>query len=217
MELFKLGNDFLVEIDKEWTLRTKAASGIYMIQNSINGNCYIGSAKILKDRFNLHRKGLINNTHHNIILLRAVEKYGISSFVFKVLELVEIGKLIEREQFYIDTLNPTYNICRIAGSSLGIKRNAEVCRNNRLGKKDTEETKGRKRQAYRNHNIANRKGQSMSDEARRKISVNSAKIWEGKKFSDKHRYNLSVSHKEAYKVKELSEQDAIKIDKLLSK
>lgn len=30
-----------------------------------------------------------------------------------------------REQYYIDTLKPEYNICKIAGSSLGVKHSAE--------------------------------------------------------------------------------------------
>jgi len=34
--------------------------------------------------------------------------------------------LLEREQYYFDTLNPTYNILPIAASSLGSKRSAEV-------------------------------------------------------------------------------------------
>lgn len=34
--------------------------------------------------------------------------------------------LLEREQYYIDTLNPEYNILKIAGSRLGVKHTLEV-------------------------------------------------------------------------------------------
>jgi group I intron endonuclease len=53
---------------------------------------------------------------------RSFDKYGESTFVFRLLELVEPSKCIEREQFYIDTLNPTLNIKREAlRSCIGVK------------------------------------------------------------------------------------------------
>ena len=44
-------------------------------------------------------------------------KYG--KFRLDILEYCERSECIKREQFYIDTLNPYYNICTNAGSSLG--------------------------------------------------------------------------------------------------
>lgn len=49
----------------------------------------------------------------------ALLKYGYGSFKLEILEYCEIDVLIEREQYYIDLLKPEYNICRIAGSTLG--------------------------------------------------------------------------------------------------
>jgi group I intron endonuclease len=37
----------------------------------------------------------------------------------EILEYCESGKCLEREQYYIDLLNPKYNLLKIAGSRLG--------------------------------------------------------------------------------------------------
>lgn len=94
-------------------------SGIYEIRNKVNNNIYIGSAVSLFDRKNLHFSQLKRGIHHSIILQRAYNKYGKNNLVFKIIEECDITILIEREQYYIDTLNPLYNVCKIAGSSTG--------------------------------------------------------------------------------------------------
>ena len=103
----------------------RSKKGIYQILNIINQKCYIGSAIRFSSRFGVHRNTLRNNKHHSIILQRAWNKYGENSFIFNILEECDIEKLIEREQYYIDLLKPEYNICKIAGSCLGIKFSAE--------------------------------------------------------------------------------------------
>jgi group I intron endonuclease len=97
-------------------------SGIYAFVNIENNNTYIGSAKNLKNRFKQHYNGL----RSNIILQKAIKKYGIDNFYFIVLEYCEIKDLISREQFYIDQLQPTYNILFKAGSTLGYKHSEEI-------------------------------------------------------------------------------------------
>lgn len=46
-------------------------------------------------------------------------KYGHSSFSLTILEYCEKSKLNEREQFYLDNLEPDYNILKNAASFLG--------------------------------------------------------------------------------------------------
>ena len=46
-------------------------------------------------------------------------KYGYNNFRLEILEYCDPSNVIEREQYYLDKLKPTYNICNIAGSSLG--------------------------------------------------------------------------------------------------
>lgn len=94
-------------------------SGVYRIRNILNNDCYIGSAIKLVDRKNTHYSALRRNIHHSIILQNAVNKYGINNFSFELIEYTDKNSLIIKEQHYIDTLLPKYNICKIAGNSLG--------------------------------------------------------------------------------------------------
>ncbi len=96
--------------------------GIYAIFNTITEHRYIGSAKHFKRRKYAHFKKLRNNIHPNPHLQAAFNKYGESAFIFEIVEVVsDMSILTEREQHYLDTLNPEYNIRRIATSNIGIK------------------------------------------------------------------------------------------------
>ena len=55
----------------------------------------------------------------SLIISRALIKYGYSNFSLTILEYCEKSELQEREQFYLDSLGPVYNILKIAGSSSG--------------------------------------------------------------------------------------------------
>jgi group I intron endonuclease len=101
-------------------------SGIYIIKNCIDDRCYVGSATSLKDRQRHHLLKLKDGSHRNVHLLRFVVKYGVDKIFFEILERCEPEKLLEREQYYIDTLNPVFNIQRVAGSNLGIVFGDEV-------------------------------------------------------------------------------------------
>jgi group I intron endonuclease len=94
-------------------------SGIYKIENQITKDVYIGSSVNLSNRKSRHFKDLEKNIHHSIILQRAVNKYGIENFNFIIIEKCDKNSLLIREQYYLDTLLPLYNILTIAGNSLG--------------------------------------------------------------------------------------------------
>lgn len=68
---------------------------------------------------------------NNSRIYRALVKYGYSSFKLEILEYCEPGILIGREQYYLDLLNPEYNIwqplAKKAGSLLGF-RHSEASR-----------------------------------------------------------------------------------------
>jgi group I intron endonuclease len=82
---------------------------------------YIGSAssynnkKIQKGfyiRFYHHLKDLRNNKHNSKYLQNVVNKYGIEGIRFEILEIIESTDrklILEREQYYLDTLKPVYN------------------------------------------------------------------------------------------------------------
>ena len=101
--------------------------GIYKITSKIKGDFYIGSAVNLTGRKNKHYNMLKLKTHHNVKLQNHSNKYGVEDLVFSVLENINDEKLlISREQFYIDNFNPVFNICKKAGSRLGVKITEET-------------------------------------------------------------------------------------------
>lgn len=96
--------------------------GIYKIRNIVNNKLYIGSSCRMQKRKTEHLYDLRRNKHHSPKLQNAWNKYGENNFVFEVIEEVE-KNLIIREQFWIDTLTPDYNILTICcNSRKGVKR-----------------------------------------------------------------------------------------------
>lgn len=96
-------------------------SGIYVIRCSASGNCYVGSTSNFAHRWNVHRSTLRNGKHHSVVLQRAWLKYGEGSFSARIIEVCEPTQetLIEREQFWLDLIKPTYNCSMTARVSLG--------------------------------------------------------------------------------------------------
>lgn len=100
--------------------------GVYRITNLKNGKFYIGSSTInVHQRYNDHKSQLKAGIHPNIHLQRSYNKHGLEVFSFQVLEYCT--NVLEREQHYMDTLKPEYNIEVIAGNSAGTKRSKETC------------------------------------------------------------------------------------------
>jgi len=58
-------------------------------------------------------------------IFSALLKYGYSKFIVEILEYCEPTDTISREQYYLEKLNPEYNILTKAGSSLGFKHSAQ--------------------------------------------------------------------------------------------
>ena len=114
---------------------------IYKIVVGEGRKTYVGSSiHGLKQRQSEHLNLLRRGLHHNRHLQNYHNKYGHKSFVFSVIE--EVGnreKILEREQYWIDTLKPKLNVMRDVKSHIGVKRSPETCR------KISEALKGRKR------------------------------------------------------------------------
>ena len=192
-------------------------SGVYQIKNRINGKCYIGSSVNLRHRQREHVRKLQRGKHRNRHLQRAFDKYGIETFVFSILEYVSSKKLIESEQHYLDVLKPEYNICLIAGSTLGSRHTAETCARlsqSHMGKRHSAKTRrkmsiaqsGERHPNYDKQASAEtrakmseaHKGNYHSDEARQRISE--AKKGErhpmyGKHLNVEHRRKISIAQK----------------------
>jgi group I intron endonuclease len=183
--------------------RAMKQAGIYQIKNTINGKIYVGSSVDLRRRFREHRRLLLNNTHHSIILQNAVNCYGIKSFIFETIELCSPNNLITREQYYIDSLNPAYNVCKVAGNTLGREHTAKSKNKMSVSKKGkpgtrtgaqlSQETKNKIAKSHLGKPSWN-KGKTHSPDTinKMKVSHSGQKAWnEGIPCSDKTKKNIS--------------------------
>ena len=82
---------------------------VYKITNTITGDFYIGSSKNVKRRLATHKCPSVWKNNPNNPMYNDMMKYGVDKFVFEILEEVEIEQLKEKEQQFIEKLNPTYN------------------------------------------------------------------------------------------------------------
>jgi hypothetical protein len=116
----------------------------------------VGSAIDLSRRFRSYYSigYLLNETiKNNSMIYKALIKYGYSGFKLDILEYCDASILIKREQYYLDSLYPRYNILKKAGSLKGFKHSEasiDLIRASKVG---------------RNH----------SDDAKLKIAISSAK------------------------------------------
>ena len=103
-------------------------AGIYQLKNTVNGKIYIGQAQSILKRFNEHRRN--RNGHliyRDTYLYRAIKKYGWDKFEISVLEKVDdFDFLNEREIFWINDLNPEYNMKEGGGCARGWNHTEEV-------------------------------------------------------------------------------------------
>jgi group I intron endonuclease len=152
-----------------------AMVGIYKISNTISGKFYIGSSfKMAKRKCN-HFSSLRNNRHGNRHLQNAWNKYGEDTFIWEVLEETTKEVLIQREQFYIDTLKPEYNIRQVAENNSG-------CKLSEVRKYDYKHTEKTKKQ------ISDKtKGVKKSEETK----INMSKAQKGRIVTEQHRRNMS--------------------------
>jgi group I intron endonuclease len=133
-------------------------SGVYRLVNVVNKKCYVGSSTNVHYRLWRHRKQLNLDQHENQRLQNAWNKYGESSFLFRVLLFCDREQLLQKEQEMIDKYQSAtekgYNLCSIAGNCLGIKRSQET----------KDKMKG-------NTNASGRKGQHHSQETKELMRI----------------------------------------------
>ena len=94
--------------------------GIYRWTHKESGKSYIGSSVNLGHRFsNYFSFPHISRQAKSSVICKALLKYGYSEFSLEIVEYCEINEVLKREQFYLDSLNPEYNILKTAGSLYG--------------------------------------------------------------------------------------------------
>jgi len=174
------------------------SAGIYKITNTVNGKIYVGSSINLHRRSIEHFWELRKKQHSNQHLQNSFNMFGEDAFSFEVLEYVlDVNKLLEREQYYIDKLNACddavgYNICPKAGNMLGVpcseerkqkislankgrKRSKEFCeRMSKMKKGENHPFFGKKRPKEFGQKISEklkgRKRKPLTDEQKQKMS-----------------------------------------------
>lgn len=97
--------------------KSQKICGVYKITNIVNGKIYVGSSNDVKSRWWQHEHALESGTHGNTHLQNAWNKYGgRKNFNFEIIEECQPAIQFEREQFYLNLLNPFgdngYNIVR---------------------------------------------------------------------------------------------------------
>lgn len=130
---------------KQIFLENKQKSGIYCFTNNLTGFKYIGSSQNLAKRFVTYfSNDLLQKITRKSrsIISSALLKNGLSNFRLDILEYCDSRDVVSREQYYIDLLNPEYNILKKAYSSLGYKHTEETLEKMRTvpRKKFSEET-----------------------------------------------------------------------------
>jgi group I intron endonuclease len=134
---------------KEKYFTKKSKNGvIYKITNIINGDFYIGSSCNFFKRYYTHVNHIKTNKQSCTLLVRAANKYGEENFKIEIIEECLNDQVLNKEQFYLDTLSPKYNISKIAGSNLGVKRTLEVKQKRSLIQKENW-----KDSQYRQHHL----------------------------------------------------------------
>ena len=173
----------------------KNKSGIYKWTNKLTNDIYIGQSVDLSKRFIRYFNLSYLKNRGTLIISRALIKYGYSNFSLEILEYCNIPDLTEREQYYLDTLNPRYNTLKIAGSS--------------LGRKHSEEAKAKISKALKGVYVKEKSalyGSSHSEETKALMSLKKFKS-NNPLFGKTH--TVSVSGGYGYETKELMRQKAL--------
>jgi group I intron endonuclease len=180
-------------------------SGIYQIQSKTKPErIYIGSGVNIQKRWWTHVCELRSNKHYNFKLQRHYNKYGESDLQFSI--LLGCGKqdLIKHEQFFIDSLDPYFNICKTAGSQLGLKRSNEFrLKMSKLKKgikrgPHTEETKNKIRMAQigkPRFSIEDRLKMSKERTGKHHSEITKAKMRGPRPQTKGHKHSEELKHK----------------------
>lgn len=186
------------DIDKSIILSdNKGKAGIYQWKHKESGKIYIGSATDLSVRLKgYYNKNYLRRIKNNSYIYNAILEHDYSLFSLSILEFIDITNLsqeearkliLSREQYYLDESftrgDSTYNILKVAGSSLGYKHSDEALAKISLPK--SEEAKQNMRKP-------------RSEEAKlnmRKPRSEKAKLNMSKSLSEAHKAKISKAHK----------------------
>jgi group I intron endonuclease len=85
--------------------------GIYQIQSVLHPErIYIGSSTNIPSRWYGHRHRLEKGEHHSSKLQEHYNQYGLTDLIFTTIMYCNIDEIVKLEQYYLDMLNPYFNV-----------------------------------------------------------------------------------------------------------
>ncbi len=175
--------------------------GIYKITNTLNGKAYVGQSVDIKRRWGSY-KNTQKDAAHELMIDRAIKKYGINNFTFGILEQCTKQELNDREEFWIKELNTFskngYNL------NTGGRKPTEISEETRkrqskahLGKKRTAQAIEKQKQSFRlvleNTDIKQRMSVSQKKRIRRTESYEKcSETWKKKIITREFRLRRSL-------------------------
>ena len=91
----------------------KGKSGIYCFTNLTDGKKYVGSSENLGRRFAEYFNINFLEKNNSMYICRALLKFGYSNFSLTIIEYCDPEKCIVREEYYIKSLAPEYNLIQV--------------------------------------------------------------------------------------------------------
>ncbi len=185
--------------------------GIYIIENIINGKCYVGSSVSITRRWYSHKSELNRGVHENSYLQHSWDKYGASGFVFSVLESCLLGDFVERETWWVNLLGTLhrdrgYNLKAATGSgTYSDETRAKISATGR-GKIISQEQRAKLSAAAKGRQLtpehrakigASRRGKPRPPEVCQKLKGRVSPML-GKKMSPESRAKLSAAQRERW-------------------
>lgn len=153
----------------------KRRPAVYAIVHLESGKMYVGSTVNWLHRLNQHFSDLGKRKHQNKSIQDDYDICGKHGFSFYILEFLKSSVeqlLIEREQHWIDKLNPAYNVNQKAGRHIdGYIRSPEAKlkrRQTMLGRKRSKESRERQSKSMLIYYQTHKK--IISDEQKKKLS-----------------------------------------------
>lgn len=169
----------------------KPMTGIYLVTNKINGHQYVGQSVDIKRRWMEHK--CPSNIANNRTINKAYRKYGFENFVYEVLEECLESELDEREIYWIEKLQPIYNMNKGGVGNKGHHHSEDVKQILSIKSREQwERLSDRGKQERITHNLKGpKKGHPVSLETREKLRNSQI----GKKMSEETKRKISKANK----------------------
>lgn len=148
-------------------------SGIYLWLNKLNNKYYIGSGVNLSVRLADYFQNWYLKQRTKLYIVRAINKYSLHNFALIILEITDKENILKSEQYWIDKLEPEYNLLSTAGNSSNYKHSAESIekmRIKKIGSKHTLEVRKKMSEDRKGIN-AYWYGKNLSEETKNKLRI----------------------------------------------